>query len=70
MYVFSKCDQGLENREFLANDELSIADFCVLPWVFRHDWQEIDLKDFKNVGRWYDVLMSRQALSKGMEIPT
>ena len=54
----------------MANDELSIAEFCVLPWVFRHDWQEIDLKDFKNVGRWYDALMSRPALSKGMEIPT
>ena len=35
-----------------------------------HDWQEIDLKDFKNVERWYDALMSRPALSKGMEIPT
>ena len=68
--LYRVLDVRLENRSFLANEDLSIADFCVLPWVFRHDWQEIDLQDFKNVHRWYEMLMDRPALSKGMEIPT
>ena len=68
--LYGVLDARLENRSFLANEDLSIADFCVLPWVFRHDWQEINLQDFKNVKRWYEMLMSRPALSKGMEIPT
>jgi len=67
--LYGVLDARLENRNFLANEDLSIADFCVLPWVFRHDWQEINLQDFKNVQRWYEMLMSRPALSKGMEIP-
>ena len=67
--LYGVLDARLENRNFLANENLSIADFCVLPWVFRHDWQEINLQDFKNVQRWYEMLMSRPALSKGMEIP-
>ena len=67
--LYGVLDARLENRSFLANEDLSIADFCVLPWVFRHDWQEINLQDFKNVQRWYEMLMSRPALSKGMEIP-
>lgn len=67
--LYGVLDARLENRSFLANEDLSIADFCVLPWVFRHDWQEINLQDFKNVKRWYEMLMSRPALSKGMEIP-
>ena len=67
--LYGVLDARLENRSFLANEELSIADFCVLPWVFRHDWQEINLQDFKNVKRWYEMLMSRPALSKGMETP-
>ena len=67
--LYGVLDARLENRNFLANEALSIADFCVLPWVFRHDWQEIKLQDFKNVQRWYEMLMSRPALSKGMEIP-
>ncbi len=58
----------LEGREYLAGD-LSIADFATLPWVFRHDWQEVDLSEFPNVNRWYDDLMSRPALSRGMNVP-
>lgn len=59
----------LDNREYLANDEVSIADFCALPWVFRHTWQEVDLDEFPNVRRWYDTLMARPALARGMNLP-
>ena len=55
--------------EYLAGQEVSIADFAALPWVFRHDWQEVDLGDFPNVKRWYDELMARPALARGMELP-
>ena len=58
----------LEGREYLAGD-VSIADFATLPWVFRHDWQEVDLNEFPNVKRWYDTLMARPALARGMELP-
>ena len=58
----------LEEREYLAGD-VSIADFAALPWVFRHDWQEVDLADFPNVKRWYESLMARPALARGMELP-
>ena len=58
----------LQDREYLAGD-LSIADFATLPWVFRHTWQEVDLEDFPNVQRWYETLMARPALAKGMELP-
>ena len=59
----------LEGRDYLANDEVSIADFATLPWVFRHEWQEVDLAQFPNVKRWFDAMMARPALSKGMELP-
>ena len=58
----------LENREYLAGD-VSIADFATLPWVFRHTWQEVDLADFPNVERWFNTLMARPALARGMELP-
>lgn len=59
----------LEGRSYLANDEVSIADFATLPWVFRHDWQEVDLNQFPNVKRWFDTMMARPALQRGMELP-
>jgi len=67
--LYGVLDSRLEGREYIANDEVSIADFCTVPWVFRHDWQEIDLDEFTNVKRWYDDMMQRPALTRGMNLP-
>ena len=67
--LYGVLDARLAKREYIANDEVSIADFCTLPWVFRHDWQEVDLTDFSNVNRWYDTMMRRPASSRGMNLP-
>ena len=67
--LYGVLDSRLEGREYIANNEVSIADFCTVPWVFRHDWQEIDLDEFKNVKRWYDNMMQRPALTRGMNLP-
>ena len=67
--LYGVLDSRLEGREYIANDEVSIADFCSVPWVFRHDWQEIDLDEFRNVKRWYDNMMQRPALTRGMNLP-
>jgi GSH-dependent disulfide-bond oxidoreductase len=67
--LYGVLDAHLEGQDFLANNELSIADFCTVPWVFRHDWQKVDLSEYPNVKRWYDSLMARPALARGMEIP-
>ena len=67
--LYGVLDSRLEGREYIANNEVSIADFCTVPWVFRHDWQEIDLDEFRNVKRWYDNMMQRPALTRGMNLP-
>ncbi len=66
--LYGVLNARLEGRDYLAGD-VSIADFATLPWVFRHDWQEVDLAEFPNVKRWYDTLMARPALARGIELP-
>ena len=66
--LYGVLNARLDGRDYLAGD-ISIADFATLPWVFRHTWQEVDLNDFPNVKRWYDALMARPALARGMELP-
>jgi GST-like protein len=66
--LYGVLNTRLEGREYLAG-EVSIADFATLPWVFRHTWQEVDLDEYPNVKRWYDTLMARPALARGMELP-
>ena len=67
--LYGVLDSRLAGRKYIANDEVSIADFCTVPWVFRHDWQEIDLDEFTNVKRWYDNMLQRPALIRGMNLP-
>ncbi len=67
--LYAVLDGHLDNRDWLAAGEVTIADFATLPWVYRHTWQQVDLSDFPQVKRWYDTLMARPALARGMELP-
>lgn len=53
--------------EYLAGD-YSIADIATYPWVWRREWHEVDLNDFPNVKRWFDVVGARPAVIKGMNV--
>ena len=33
---------------------VSIADFAILGWAWRHERHQVDLADFPNVKRWYE----------------
>ena len=60
-------DSVLEKREFLAGD-YSIADMASFPWVTAYKRYEVDLDSFKNVRRWFDVIKSKPAVRKGMDV--
>ncbi|PPR23224.1 MAG: hypothetical protein CFH39_00770, partial [Alphaproteobacteria bacterium MarineAlpha10_Bin2] len=38
------------------------------PWVLTYKKQEIDLGQFPNVRRWYDLLKTRPGLRRGYEV--
>ncbi|MGH7068033.1 MAG: glutathione S-transferase family protein [Acetobacteraceae bacterium] len=48
--------------------ELSIADFAILGWAWRHERHKVDLADFPNVARWYKAMMARPATQKGFAV--
>ena len=48
---------------------LSIADFAILGWAWRHERHKVDLADFPNVKRWYDALMARPGVQRGFAVP-
>ena len=64
--LYGVLDGWLASREFVAG-ELSVADFAILGWAWRHPRHKVEFKDFPNVGRWYDQLMARPAVKRGME---
>jgi GST-like protein len=48
---------------------LSIADFAMLGWVWRHARHQVDLADFPHVARWYQALLARPAVARGLAVP-
>ena len=66
--LYAVMDGRLAAHEFFA-DELSIADFAILGWAWRHERHRVDLADYPNVRRWYETVMARPAVRRGFEVP-
>ena len=65
--LYGVMDQRLAAREFFA-DAISIADFAILGWAWRHPRHKVDLADFPNVKRWYEAMMARPAVRRGFAV--
>lgn len=59
-------DTRLKDNEFLTGS-YSIADMACFPWIRTYDFIGQSLDGFDNLKRWYDVLMARPAVIKGLE---
>jgi len=65
--LYAVMDRRLATHTYFA-DDLSIADFAILGWVWRHPRHQVDLNDFPHVQRWFEALMARPAVKRGFEV--
>ena len=65
--IYNDLDLRLSQSKFLAGEEYSIADIATWPWIARHDWHDIGLKNYKNLTRWYNDIAGRPAVIKGYD---
>ena len=65
--LYAVMDGRLATRDYFA-DGLSIADFAILGWAWRHPRHKVDLADYPNVRRWYDAMMARPGVRRGFEV--
>ena len=63
--IYIELDERLSNHKFLSGDDYTIADIGTFPWIARHKWHDIGLKNFKNLTRWYEDISKRDAVKKG-----
>ncbi len=66
--LYGVMDRRLAEREYFA-DALSIADFAIVGWVWRHARHRIDLADYPQVQRWYQAMMARPGVARGFAVP-
>ncbi len=66
--LYTVLDTRLKGREYLC-DEYSIADIAHWTWVRIHEWSGISLEGLANLRRWNEIMASRPACARGVEIP-
>lgn len=65
-------DKNLEDRTYMAGDDYSIADIAIWPWYgalvqgkLYGAAEFLDVKSYKNITRWADMLGERKAVKRG-----
>ena len=66
--IYEELNERLSISKFLAGEEYSIADIATFPWIARHEWHDIGLKNYKNLSNWYEEISLRKAVIKGFDI--
>lgn len=62
--LYGVLDRRLADVEFVAGD-ISVADFAILGWAWRHERHQVELGNYPNVRRWYDALWARPGVQRG-----
>ena len=60
--IYKDLDDRLGESKYLAGENYTIADIATWPWLARHDWHDIGIKNFKNLTRWYLDIADRLSL--------
>ena len=66
--LYGVMDRRLAEVPYFAQ-ELSVADFAILGWVWRHPRHQVDLAEFPKVQAWYQRMMDRPAVQRGFAVP-
>ena len=65
--IYEDLEERLSKSRFLAGENYTIADIGTFPWIARHEWHDIGLKNYKNLTRWYVEISEREAVKKGFK---
>ena len=65
--LYERLNARLSKSKYLAGEKYTIADIATWPWIARHEWHDIGLKNFKNLTRWYLNISKREATIKGYD---
>ena len=63
--IYSELNERLSKTRFLSGDSYTIADIGTFPWIARHNWHDIGIKNYEHLTRWYLEISERDAVKKG-----
>jgi GST-like protein len=66
--IYGVLDKRLQQRDWVAADEYTIADIAIFPWLRSWQNQGIDWADFPHLKSWFDRIAARPAVQRGVEV--
>ena len=66
--LYGVVDKRLEENEWIAGNEYSIADMSIMPWLRFPERQGVDIDDYPNLKNWRDRIAGRPAVKKALEV--
>ena len=66
--IYEELEERLSKSKFLAYNEYTIVDIATFPWIARHEWHDLGLKNYKNLKRWYKEISERKAVKAGYDL--
>ena len=65
--LYGVMNKRLADRDYLAGD-YSIADIACIGWICPYKNQGQDLDDFPHLKKWFETVMARPAVERGMAV--
>jgi GST-like protein len=66
--LYGVLERQLEESEWLACDEYTIADMATMPWLRAPERQGVNIDDYPHLKRWRDRIAERPAVKKALEV--
>ena len=66
--LYETLNLRLEGRTYIALERYTVADVAHFTWVNRYPDQKIDLAHYPNVRRWYETVLARPAVQRGIAV--
>ena len=66
--LYGVMDRHLAQHLYFAGDQISIADFAIYGWAWRHERHAVDLAEFPAVRQWYETLSARPGVQRGLAV--
>ena len=63
--IYKELDERLSKSKYLSGENYTIADIGTFPWIARHEWHDIGLKNYKSLTRWYEEISKRDGVKRG-----
>jgi GSH-dependent disulfide-bond oxidoreductase len=66
--LYGVVDKQVEENEWIAGGEYSIADMSIMPWLRFPERQGVNIEEYPNLRAWRDRIAARPAVKKALEV--